>query len=186
MLFISLLFFACGDAEEKSTTVDVQKKTEVVQPSAPDASAKTPSENSGNTQCDKQLKEYSDFVDEYIALMEKAGPIINASTGDLSALRKYPALLEKTARSLELDVLHKDGTIDANCWKRYNEINSRLTNAVTKSAAMDMNGAITEDKEEMKKLKEIQDKAVDQAACLQKCQEDTDPMAAATCIQDCM
>ena len=130
MLFVSLLFFACGDAEEKSTTADVETKVEVVQKAPPAAEAEKsadagkPTATGGSAQCDDQLKEYSDFVDEYIVLMEKA------SKGDLSALQKYPALLEKAeASSKELDVLHKDGNIDADCWKKYNEINNRMTNA---------------------------------------------------------
>ena len=91
-------------------------------------------------------------------------------------------MLEKAeASSKELDVLHKDGSIDADCWKKYNEINNRMT-----SAAMDMSGASAEDKEELQELQELQNEAVDQAACMQKCQEKTDPMAAATCMQSCM
>ena len=180
MILLSLMF-ACGDAPKKSEgTPDVQKNTQVKQEEPAKKTTPAPQNNTNPSvssgSCDQQLKAYSDFVDEYIALMKKA------SKGDASALQKYPALLEKAEKSgKELEVLHKDGKIDAACWKKYNAINNRMS-----EAAMDMSGASAEDKKELKELQKASDKAVDQAACMQNCQTISDPMQQANCITGCM
>ena len=185
MLIMSFLLMACGDAEEPTKVETKAKTEEVVQKDKPSADSKSSGKEapkakaataSAGTGCDSQLKEYSDFVDEYIVLMEKA------SKGDASAIQRYPALMKKAEKSgKELEVLQKDGKIDAECWKKYNAINNRMT-----QAAMNMSGASAEDKKELQELQKANDKAVDQAACMQKCQEKSDPMAAATCMQGCM
>ena len=127
MLYPLIFLFACGDAE-KTEAPTVQKAPPVEQKTPaqiapkkmekPAAKADAAAATGGN--CDSQLKVYSDFVDEYIALMKKA------NKGDASAMQKYPALMKKAEKSSkELEVLHKDGKIDADCWKKYNKINSK-------------------------------------------------------------
>ena len=185
MLLISFLLMACGDAE-KPTDIETKANTkEVVKKDTPSANSKGADKTdpkadaataSAGAGCDAQLKEYSDFVDEYIALMEKA------SKGDASAIQRYPALLKKAESSgKDLEALQKDGKIDAECWKKYNAINNRMT-----EAAMNMSGASAEDKKDLEELQKANEKAVDQAACMQKCQKKSDPMAATTCMQGCM
>ena len=180
MILLSLMF-ACGDAQDTSNpTPKIQNNTQVEQKKSPPKMGAAPQKKSNPSassgSCDQQLKDYSDIVDEYIDLMKKA------NNGDLSALQKYPNLLKKAEKSgKELEVLHKDGKIDAACWKKYNAINNRMS-----EAAMDMSGASAEDKKELKELQKANDKAVDQAACLQNCQTISDPMQQSTCITGCM
>ena len=180
-MFILPLLLACSDTETKTETPaetkpKIEQKAEEAKPATKEEATPKAAKVESTGSCDDQLKEYSAFVDEYIALMKKA------NAGDLSAVQKYPALLEKAEKSgKDLEVLHKDGKIDADCWKKYNAINNRMT-----QAAMEMSGASQKDKEEMKKLQKMNDKAIDQTACIQKCQSKTDPMAQATCMQSCM
>ena len=184
MLMLSIMFIACSDTEEKKEQADTKPATEkqVRKVAAPTPKTVTVEKKeqatpeASTTSCDSQLKDYSDFVEEYIVLMKKA------SKGDASALNRYPALMKKAEKSgKKLQVLHKDGIIDADCWKKYNKINSRMS-----EAAMEMSGASAKDKAELKNIQKLNDKAVDQAACMQKCQGNSDPMAAATCMQSCM
>ena len=175
-------FLACGDAEEEVTLkepsvqkVQVQepapKSTKAEQPAKP----KTPEKTASTSDCDAQLKEYSDFVDEYITLLKKA------SEGDMAALQGYPKLMEKAESSgKSIESLYKDEKIDADCWKKYNGITNRMS-----EAAMEMSGASASDKAELKELQKAQDKAVDQVSCMQDCQEKTDPMEQMTCLQGC-
>ena len=182
MLYPLLFLFACGDAEkteaptvQKSPPIENKAPTKIApkKMEKPAAAADAAAATGGN--CDSQLKEYSDFVDEYIVLMKKA------NKGDASALKSYPALMKKAEKSSKkLEVLHKDGKIDTDCWKKYNKINNKMA-----SAAMDMSGASAADKKEMKDLQKASEKAVDQAACMQNCQGKA-PAQAAACMQSCM
>jgi len=191
MLYPLLFLFACVDeekpeatavkkvsTEQKAPAKAAPKKADAGKPAAPAAGAEAGGANataSTGGNCDAQLKDYSEFVDEYIDLMKKA------NKGDMSALKKYPALMKKAEKSgKEIQGLHKDGKIDADCWKKYNKINNKMA-----SAAMDMSGASASDKKELKDLQKAQDKAVDQAACMQNCQGKA-PAQAAACMQKCM
>ena len=180
-MILLFFMFACGDAQEASKDTPKVQNTSQVNPNkqikktvqAPQNKSKS---SISSDSCTEQLKEYSAFVDDYIDLMKKA------SKGDVKALQKYPELLKKAEKSgKELQVLHKDGKIDAACWKKYNEINNRMS-----EAAMDMSGASEEDKKELKEIQKVNDKAVDQAACMQNCQSISDPMQQATCVTGCM
>ena len=177
MWMLSILI-ACGDGETevtKSEPVAQQKvmpKKMGVQ-SQPAAKPQAPVQAASG--CDATLKNYSDFVDQYIKLLKKA------NAGDMTALGEYPKLMEKAEKSgSEIENLYKDGKIDADCWKKYNAITNRMA-----EAAMDMNGASAEDKADLQELQKAQDKAVDQMACMQECQSKSDPMAQMQCIQGC-
>ena len=171
MLLLSI-FLACGDADESAT---IQSNT--TQTTADAQTDSTPkSAPASTTDCDATLKDYSQMVDQYIALMDKA------SKGDASAMQEYPALMKKVESNAQnLQGLQKDGKIDANCWKKYNAITARMSRA-----SMKMSGASAEDQQVVQEMNTAVDKAVDQAACMQACQSNADPMAQATCIQECM
>lgn len=55
----------------------------------PSVAVEANTEKASTGDCDAQLKDYSDFVDEYIALLKKA------SAGDMSAMQRYPALMKR-------------------------------------------------------------------------------------------
>jgi hypothetical protein len=175
-------FLACGDADQEvPSTEPIVQKAQVNDATLDSKNMKQPTESKApdkkdsTGECDAQLKEYSDFVDEYIALLRKA------NAGDLSALQGYPKLMEKAESSGQsIESLYKEDKIDADCWKKYNAITNRMS-----EAAMEMSGASASDKAELKELQKAQDKAVDQVSCMQDCQEKTDPMEQMTCIQGC-
>ena len=177
-MFLFTLFVACGDSEQTSTPTEEPKQEMAVPtqtPNAPQAKPATMNPPSDNS-CDAHLKSYSELVDEYIVLMKKA------NAGDASAMQNYPRIMEKAQKSsTELQGLYQDGKIDPDCWKKYNAITNKMA-----QAGMEMSGASQAEKEEMKQLQKASDKAVDQAACLQKCQGLTDPSQMSTCMTGCM
>ena len=180
-MILFTLFLACGDGEqEASSTAPSTPTAQPVQVDSkpkdvPSVAVEANTETASTGDCDAQLKDYSDFVDEYIALLKKA------SAGDMSAMQRYPALMKKAESSgKSIESLYKDDKIDAECWKKYNQITNRMS-----EAAMEMSGASAADKAELKELQKAQDKAVDQMACMQACQSKSDPMAQMTCIQGC-
>lgn len=175
-------FLACGDADQEVTSTEptvqkIQKNNPALdsKDAKQPTESKVPEEKDSTGECDAQLKEYSDFVDEYITLLKKA------SEGDMTALQGYPKLMEKAESSgKSIESLYKEEKIDADCWKKYNGITNRMS-----EAAMEMSGASASDKAELKELQKAQDKAVDQVSCMQDCQEKTDPMEQMTCLQGC-
>lgn len=178
MWMLSILI-ACGDGETEATNPEpvAQQKVMPKKMDAPSQVATKPANPpvQAASGCDATLKNYSDFVDQYIKLLKKA------NAGDMTALGEYPTLMEKAEKSgSEIENLYKDGKIDADCWKKYNAITNRMA-----EAAMDMNGASAEDKAELQEVQKAQDKAVDQMACMQECQSKSDPMAQMQCIQGC-
>lgn len=173
-LLIGLM--ACGDTEPEAVAkapakaeISV-KKLEKAPPLAKVAAT------AADTSCGKELKDYGAFVDEYIKYMEKV------SGGDLSAMTQVQGLMEKSQKvSEKIMKLQTDGKLDIPCFKKYQEINNRMTNS-----AMKMSGASEKDKKELEDVQKAADDAMDSLGCMEKCQKETDPMKSATCMQGCL
>lgn len=183
-MIIFTLLLACSDTEKGPTVIDIKPKPQqIAKPIKPEPKPEPkpvhveekeiPSKPVSS--CEERLKEYSDFVDEYVLIMKKT------QKGDLSAIQNYAELLEKAEQSGgEIEALYENETINAECWKKYNRINLRMTEAM-------MDKPMTEEeRKQQKELQEAGDKLIDQAACMEKCQSNSDPMAQMTCIQNCM
>jgi hypothetical protein len=176
-IVILLGLIACGDSEPE-TVVSAPAKTEEVGKKSPPPPPAKAAPTASPSNCGQDLKEYGAFVDEYIVYMQKV------SAGDMSAMAQAQGIMQKSEKaSQDILKLQKDGKLDIPCFKKYQEINNRMTNA-----AMEMSGASEEEKEERAELEEVQkasDKAMDNLGCIQACQTETDPMKQMTCIQGC-
>ena len=174
-LLIGLM--ACGDNESKpeaEAVVSAPAKAEIAVKKAPPLAKVVAIENASS--CGKELKDYGAFVDEYIKYMEKV------SAGDLSAMTQVQGLMEKSQKvSEKIMKLQTDGKLDIPCFKKYQEINNRMTNS-----AMKMSGASEKDKKELEDVQKAADDAMDSLGCMEKCQKETDPMKSATCMQGCL
>jgi hypothetical protein len=173
-LLIGLM--ACGDTEPEAVA-KVPAKAEIAVKKLEKAPPLAKVAATGaDTSCGKELKDYGAFVDEYIKYMEKV------SAGDLSAMTQVQGLMEKSQKSSEeIMKLQTDGKLDIPCFKKYQEINNRMTNS-----AMKMSGASEKDKKDLEEVQKAADDAMDSVGCMEKCQKETDPMKSATCMQGCL
>lgn len=181
-LLIGLM--ACGDNEPEAVA-STPAKAEIAVEKVMKAPSKVPvpvpalaeaAPAGDDSSCGKELKNYGVFVDEYIKYMEKV------SAGDMSAMTQVQGLMEKSQKSSqEIMKLQTDGKLDIPCFKKYQEINNRMSNA-----AMKMSGASEEDKKELEDIQKATDDALDSVGCLEACQTETDPMKMVVCTQGCM
>jgi|JI6StandDraft_1071083.scaffolds.fasta_scaffold42743_2 hypothetical protein len=89
--------------------------------SGSESSAET-SENTGNQDWDKLLKDYEEYTDKYIVLMKKA------KKNDVSALSEYPDILEK-AGELENDLKKAENNLSQAQLSKMLKIQTKLANA---------------------------------------------------------
>jgi len=125
--------------------------------------------------CGQELNNYDEFVGEYIEYMQKV------SAGDMSALTQAQGIMTKSqSASLAIIKLQENGDFDVACFRKYQEINTKMT-----TAALEMAGASDEDKAEVEDVQEAVDDALDSVACLQTCENILDAMEKITCLQGC-
>jgi hypothetical protein len=89
--------------------------------SGSESSAET-SENTGNQDWDKLLKDYEEYTDKYIVLLKKA------KKNDVSALSEYPDILEK-AGELENDLKKAENNLSQAQLSKMLKIQTKLANA---------------------------------------------------------
>jgi hypothetical protein len=172
-LLIGLM--ACGDTEPEAVA-KAPAKAEIAVEKVEKAPLAKVVAIGDDSSCGKELKNYEVFVDEYIKYMEKV------SAGDMSAMTQVQGLMEKSQKSSEeIMKLQTDGKLDIPCFKKYQEINNRMTNS-----AMNMSGASEKDKKDLEEVQKAADDAMDSVGCMEKCQKETDPMKSATCMQGCL
>jgi hypothetical protein len=125
--------------------------------------------------CGQELNNYEEFVGEYIEYMQKV------SAGDMSALTQAQGIMTKSqSASLAIIKLQENGDFDVACFRKYQEINNKMT-----TAALEMAGASDEDKAEVEDAQEALDDALDSVACMQTCENILDAMEKITCLQGC-
>ena len=83
--------------------------------------------SASSSDVDDMLKEYENFVDNYVSLIKKA------AKGDMSVMTKMSDYME-SAESLSRKLENCSGKMSASQLKRYTKITSKLTEAATEMA----------------------------------------------------
>ncbi len=78
---------------------------------------------SGGNKVDAMLDSYEEYVTEYVSYMKKA------SNGDMSALSKYPELLEKS-QDLSTKIKDCKEEMTNEQWSRFNEISAKMLETI--------------------------------------------------------
>ena len=178
MLNLFALLFSCSDTETaKEKAQSAEKITTKEQPTiASEVEQKSPkAELPPSPKCSAQLQPYRRFVNEYFVVIKKA------KEGDLGAMRTSNILIKKAEKtSADLQSLHKEGTINSDCWKRYQQLQIKLSSAVK-----DNQDASSAQKQMRKKEPKTNNISIVPEDCVQQCQTDGSTNIL-LCIARCM
>lgn len=130
---VSTAFVSCGGSKSESTSAD-EDTTEMTTDSLTDESTddfgdatdetedESSSDETASADVEELLDSYESYVDEYISFMKKA------VSGDMTAMAKYPELLQK-ARDFSEKCEAAKGDFTSAQLNRYMEITAKMTEA---------------------------------------------------------
>lgn len=123
LAFMAVLISSCGSkksSEESSEDLFNSEETEV---STKAETVEEDNSSSSSENWDSLLDSYDEYVEKYIDLMKKA------TSGDMDALKEYPALLQK-AQEFYGQMQNAQDQMSVSQWKRFNEITNKKIEAI--------------------------------------------------------